>query len=395
MEFVTTLGKIAENKDPALSRFKRLQEMRPKVHRWVDSRPESDEECRAFMKLFAAAERSISIDIFNEAGENAKAGLGGGKGILELFEHIRMALTAICCAVEDTSDEDDRKKFLGDYNQLAEMAKQMGVDIPATPSRRKRGGPTPINTPKPVVRKPTPPPPPPVRRSAGQSRWLLGLVWSLFILTGVFYYYYPSGITVSGILRWQNPTIAAWLAGHPLVANFVVRWWHIYLLGIVGFVPRLLFLWRQVNRGSKLERLKILFRIAEPGTEKWRWMFIFAVTMFILWFPFRHYFPNAHEVVIWPFTGQPSPLQWWRFPLSGLIFGVVFPWGMLRFPLRRTLMAFHLYGWFFTLSVWLSMLVHNAIVAEASVWALWLAPLVGFGLSFLTTILYAIGSKGK
>jgi len=280
-QILITFKEVAESKEAAALRFTKLNTIREKVHRWVDSHPESDEGCQKFMEMFAALERNLSVGIFNEGSEAIQKGHMSKNQLETIFS---MALRAICQAVEDTSDEGDRKKFLEDYSQLVLVAKPLGIDIPAKPKRRKRETWDPVTKPKPELGpKPKPKPRPDSRshqklstRLAGQLMWAFVFATTMFFLSFVFRHYCPDGIAV--------------------MDSFVLTHWHLPVLGsIVG----LLFPW------SKLSLRLMAFIVFNFGG----WFYTLAIWL-VVW---------IHNATV----SEASAWELWWGPIVG--FGLSLP----------------------------------------------------------------------
>jgi len=125
-ELTETFQEIADGKEDAMTRFKKLMENRNKFHRWADSYPEH-ELCKPMMQAFAGLERGLSVAMFNEGGE-ILARKGNRKEALLM---VTMSLIAICFAIEDTPNADNLKQFKKDYDELVSVAKKLGIsDIP-------------------------------------------------------------------------------------------------------------------------------------------------------------------------------------------------------------------------------------------------------------------------
>ncbi|MDR0353468.1 MAG: hypothetical protein LBI02_09020 [Opitutaceae bacterium] len=388
--------RIAESKDDPFARFGQLVKIRPRFQQWADAYPRHEMN-KSAMKAFAALERGLSVGMFNEAAEQLKA----PRKRAESLELVSMAIFAVCCAIEDTPDEDDRAKYRKDYDQLVSIAEKLGIPDRKIfkPNLVKRPPPA-ANLVKPpapapglgrrvvpaanLVRRPVPAPNlggragsgsrpgprrPGIKKASADAlsqtfaefitpvhlwgKFSCAFVFSvpLFLLSLVFHHHYPAGL--------------------PL-GERVVQWWQFLWIGLVAGMAMPVSRWRPPP--PRLLRLQ--------GS----WTFMFALTLFLHSFVFRHYYPAGLPVATFV-------AQWWHLPVLGAVAGLLFPFYRLSESFLLFLTAFNVWGGIVTLLAGLVLAARQAVISEELAAGLWRAPLIGFGISTVIGVMYPLFSK--
>jgi hypothetical protein len=398
LEIMKMMAEVSKDTGSPSARFQKLERARPKLKTWAAKNP-GNEQCKLLLKAFAMMERGLSVDIVNkEVPEAVKK-----RQFDRVKELVGLALLAINHAMEDTPDEDDRRKFRNDRKQLDKLAEGMGgVTIPT----------------------PDPDPDTPSTAPKGRTPWIkeqliyaLGFAVSLFLLSFAFRHHYPSGRPVAEfVVQWWHLPVAGFVAGLvlplgrlpfplPLVfaiygfwswAFTLVAWgvmavynaivpearelglWWAPLIGFGIGVP-IALLYAVVKKGSGGGKSKTRGSRGSGHPSPWyagrpASALLFAVSLFLLSFVFRHYYPAGRPVA-------EILVQWWWFPAAGFVAGLLLPLGKMIHPLPQVGSAFAIWGSISTALVTAIIVAYNGIALETFVPELWRAAIIGFAIS--------------
>ncbi|MDR2676069.1 MAG: hypothetical protein LBC18_14685 [Opitutaceae bacterium] len=383
-EILEVMAEVSNGKDKESpsARFRKLLGVRPKLKACVAR----DSRHKPLAKLFAMMERSLSIDITNE---EAVARLKS-RDIHEARTLLALALRAIDNAIEDTPDDDDRKKFRKDRGDLMEIVDKVGG----------------VKTPPP----PPPPRPPSHANPFARLAWTCLLGVSALILSSIFKHYLPAGWSVGKfIVQWHHLAMAGAVLGlvfpwgrlpyplPPLLKAFTI--WGIAGTAIVtaivaaytgpAFEALSPWLWRAAFTGFSISAIMIgpywiltfVSQFSDGPTSPVENASLRRMPLFFLGVTFLLFsFGREHIPLL---AGLPM-LRWWHFPVAGVALGLFVPVRTHRSYFY--LQSFFMVMWPVTLAAWLAIIAYNAIAPETSAVGKWWAPYAATALTYLILV---------
>jgi hypothetical protein len=414
-----TMAEVAKGDGKASVRLRKLYSVRSEL-KDMAARNSTSGESKQMMKMFAMMERSLSVDIVNkETVSLLKSG-----DIQEARQLIANAMLAINNAISDTTDDDDRRKFRKDRDALNEIAEKLGP-LPPPDLGSGPGGGTTVTPSRPgiVMRtanrlgggkgKATPES---ARRGdfrapvMGRFAMMCCLALSAFLLSTVFQHYLSAGWPVAGmVVQWWHLAIGGAVLGfvypwnravYPLAPVFkAFTIWGIASTALVmaivvaytGFHPGVFraWLWCATTIGFTVSAMMIgpywvlLFVSQHAGgpTSPVRESSVRRMPLFYIGVMFGLFAFSKDHI---PVLANLPMLQWWHFPIFGVVLAFFVPARTYRSSFF--LQFYFMTTWPMTLLAWLGLLVYNAIAPEASAVSKCWAPYIGMALGYLTLI---------
>ncbi|MDR1011462.1 MAG: hypothetical protein LBM04_10145, partial [Opitutaceae bacterium] len=383
-QILLTVAEVSKSREKASLRLRKLLGVRPKLKIWA-AKHSGSSESKQMLKMFAMLERSLSVDIVN----NEVVALLKSRDIREAKELIALALLAINNAIEDTTDDDDRKNFRKNRKDLDEIIKTVGGNPPPPPP---------------------PPPPKPPKKSSKRMMWTCLLGVSALLLSFIFGHYLPAGWSVGEmVVQWWHLALGGTVLGFifpwgklpyplpPLFKAFTI--WGIVSTALVmtivvaytGFHPGVFraWLWCAAIIGFTVSAMMIgpywvlLFvsQHAAMPTSPVRGSSVRRMPLFYIGVMFGLFAFSKDHI---PMLANLPMLQWWHFPIFGVVLAFFVPARTYRSSFF--LQFYFLTTWPMTLLAWLGLLVYNAIAPEASAVSKCWAPYIGMALGYLTLI---------